>query len=155
MAVAAGGIIYASRGYNSGPYLAIRPGGRGDVTGTHVLWNVPTGAPYTSSLLYYRDLLYMATEVGVVRCVDPGTGETIWTERVGGNFSASPLGADGRVYLTSEEGETVVLEAGRKCTVLARNKLGELCRASPAVSRGRIFIRTDQTLYAIGAQSRD
>ena len=50
------------------------------MTGTHVLWNVPTGAPYTSSLLYYRDLLYMATEVGVVRCVDPGTGETIWTE---------------------------------------------------------------------------
>ena len=155
MAVTAGGIIYASRGYNSGPYLAIRPGGRGDVTATHVLWSVPTGAPYTSSLLYYRDLLYMATEVGVVRCVDPGTGETIWTERVGGNFSASPLGAGGKVYLTSEDGETVVLEAGRKCTVLARNTLGELCRASPAVSRGRIFIRTDQNLYAIGAQSRD
>jgi len=92
---------------------------------------------------------------GVVRCVDPKTGETIWTERIGGNFSASPLGADGRVYLTSEEGETVVLEAGRRCVVLARNTLGELCRASPAVSRGRIFIRTDQNLYAIGAQSRD
>ena len=97
MATEAGGIIYASRGYNSGPYMAIRPGGRGDISRTHVIWRVATGAPYVSSLLYYEDLLYLATEVGVVRCVEPKSGETIWTERVGGNFSASPVGAGGRI----------------------------------------------------------
>ena len=123
MATSAGGVIYTSRGYNSGPYLAIRPGGRGDVTATHVLWRVATGAPYVSSALHYQGLLYLATEVGVVRCVDPKTGETIWTERIGGNFSASPIAAEGRIYLLNEEGETIVLEAGRKCVVLARNAL--------------------------------
>ena len=149
-AVSANGIIYTSRGYNSGPYLAIRPGGKGDVSGSHVLWRMPTGAPYVSSLLYYRDLIYMATEVGVVRCVDPETGETVWTERVGGNFSASPVGADGRIYLLNEEGETVVLQAGKKCIVLSRNPLNEVCRASPAIAAGRIFIRSEQHLFAIG-----
>jgi outer membrane protein assembly factor BamB len=154
MPVAAGGVLYATRGYSSGPYLAIRPGGSGDVNATHVLWRVPTGAPYVSSLLYYRDLLYMATEVGVVRCIDPKTGETVWTERIGGNFSASPVGAEGRVYLLNEDGETIVLEAGRKPVVLSRNPIGELCRASLAVSGSRIFLRSEQYLYSIGASSR-
>ena len=149
-AISANGIIFTSRGYNSGPYLAIRPGGKGDVSGSHVLWRMPTGAPYVSSLLCYQDLIYMATEVGVVRCLNPATGETIWTERVGGNFSASPVGADGRIYLLSEEGETVVLEAGKKCIVLSRNPLNEVCRASPAIAAGRIFTRSEQYLFAIG-----
>ena len=152
MPVSADGILYASRGYNSGPYMGIRSGGSGDVSQTHVLWRVPTGAPYVSSLLYYQELLYMATEVGIVRCVDPKTGETLWTQRIGGNFSASPVGADGKVYLLNEDGETVVVEAGRNCVVLARNALNELCRASPAVAQGRIFIRSDENLYAIGAR---
>ena len=95
----------------------------------------------------------MATEVGVVRCIDPKTGETVWVERIGGNFSASPVGADGKVYLLNEEGETVVLKAGRKCKVLARNALKEVCRASLAVARGQIFIRSDEHLYSIGARA--
>lgn len=155
MPVSAQGILYATRGYNSGPYMAIRPGGRGDVTNSHVIWRKPTGAPYVSSFLYYQGLLYLATEVGVVRCIDPETGETVWTERIGGNFSASPVGVDGRIYLLNEEGETVVLQAGRKYNVLARNALNEVCRASPAVSRGRIFIRSEEHLYAIGPAGKD
>jgi len=154
MPVIADGILYATRGYNSGPYMAIRPGGKGDVNQTRVLWRVPTGAPYVSSLLYYRNLIYMATEVGIVKCIDPKTGQTLWTERIGGNFSASPVGADGKVYLLNEDGETAVLQAGRECVVLARNQLNEVCRASPAVSRGRIFIRSDENLYSIGAANR-
>lgn len=154
VSVSAGGILYASRGYNSGPYMAIRPGGKGDVSQTSVLWRVPTGAPYVSSLLYYQDLLYMATEVGIVRCIDPKTGQTLWTQRIGGNFSASPVGADGKVYLLNEEGETVVLEARPECVVLARNALNEECRASPAVARGQIFIRSDEHLYCIGVKGR-
>jgi outer membrane protein assembly factor BamB len=152
MPVTANGIIYTSRGYSSGPYMALRPGGRGDVSQSHLVWRIPTGAPYVSSLLYYQGLLYLATEVGVVRCVDPATGETIWTKRIGGNFSASPVGADGKIYLLNEEGETVVLLAGKKFEVLARNSLGEPCRASPAIVQGQIFIRSDHHLYAIGAQ---
>ncbi|MEW5978622.1 MAG: PQQ-binding-like beta-propeller repeat protein [Acidobacteriota bacterium] len=146
------GILYMSRGYNSGPYMAIRPGGTGNVNESHVLWRVPTGAPYVSSLVHYEDLLYMATEVGIVRCIEARTGKTVWTERVGGNFSASPVVAEGRIYLLNEAGETVVLEAGRKCRILARNALGEVCRASPAVAGGRILIRSDQHLYSIGTQ---
>jgi len=153
MPVSANGVLYTSRGYNSGPFMAIRPGGKGDVSQSHVLWRVPTGAPYVSSLLYYQDLLYMATEVGIVRCIDPKTGETVWVERIGGNFSASPVGADGKVYLLNEEGETVVLMAGRKCNVLARNALQEVCRASLAVAGGQIFIRSDEHLYSIGSQA--
>jgi outer membrane protein assembly factor BamB len=153
MPVSANGVLYTSRGSNSGPFMAIRPGGKGDVSQTHVLWRIPTGAPYVSSVLYYQDLLYMATEVGVVRCIDPKTGETVWVERIGGNFSASPVGADGKVYLLNEEGETVVLKAGRKCNVLARNALKEVCRASLAVARGQIFIRSDEHLYSIGTRA--
>ncbi len=150
-AIGANGIIYTSRGYNSGPYMAIRPGGRGDVNGTHIRWRVPTGAPYVSSLLYHRGLIYMASEVGVARCVDPADGKTIWTERIGGNFTASPIGAGNRVYLLNEEGETVVLEAGRNFKILARNPLNELCRASLAVAGGRIFIRSEQHLFAVAS----
>ncbi len=150
MAVSAGGVIYTSRGYNSGPYLAIRPGGRGEVSDSHVIWRKPTGAPYVSSLLYYEGLLYMATEVGVVRCIDARDGETIWTERVGGNFTASPVGAGGRIYLLNEEGETVVLKAGREFEVLSRNPLNEVCRASLAAAAGRIFIRSEHHLFAVG-----
>jgi outer membrane protein assembly factor BamB len=154
MPVSANGVLYASRGSESGPFMAIRPGGKGDVSQTHVLWRIPTGAPYVSSVLYYQDLLYMATEVGIVRCIDPKTGETVWVERIGGNFSASPVGADGKVYLLNEEGETVVLEAGRKCKVLARNALKEVCRASLAVAGGQIFIRSDEHLYSIGSRAK-
>ena len=150
MPVYANGMLYASRGYSSGPYMAIRPGGKGDVSKTHVTWRVPTGAPYVSSLLYYQDLIYMATENGILFCVDPSNGATLWKERTGGVFSASPVAADGKIYFISEGGETVVVQAGPKFTLLKRNSLGERCLASPAISQGRIFIRSDQHLFCIG-----
>jgi outer membrane protein assembly factor BamB len=90
------GVIYASRGYRSGPYMAIRPGGRGDVAKSHVLWKVETGAPYVSSIVYYDGLIYMMGDVGVATVVDAKTGERIWQERVGGVYTASPVAADGR-----------------------------------------------------------
>lgn len=144
------GVLYASRGYRSGPYMAIRPGGRGDVRATHVLWNVPTGAPYISSLVYAGGLLYMANDVGIVTAIDASTGERVWQERLGGIFSASPVAADGKVYLVSETGETIVLGAGRPPEVLARNGIGERSLASPVISQGQIFLRTDDHLFCIG-----
>jgi outer membrane protein assembly factor BamB len=110
---------------------------------------VPTGAPYISSLVYYDGLIYMAGDVGVVTCVDAKTGERIWRERLGGIYTASPLAGDGRVYLFSESGETLVLRAGRTPQVIARNRLAGRVLGSPAVSGGRFFIRTDDAIVAI------
>ena len=111
---------------------------------------VATGAPYCSSLLYYDRVVYMANDVGVLTAVDAATGERVWQERVEGVFSASPVGGGGHVYFVSENGETVVLKAGRTPLVVARNALDERAVASPAISNGQIFLRGDHSLFAIG-----
>ena len=143
------GVIYSSRGYRSGPFAAFRPGGRGDISKTHVVWHVPTGAPYISSLVYYDGLLYMAGDVGVITCVDARTGERVWRERLGGVYTASPVAGDGKIYLASESGETIVLKAGRTPEILSRNTIEGRILASPAISSGRILIRTDDQVIAI------
>lgn len=145
------GVLYVSRGYRSGPYAAIRPGGRGDIAKTHVVWRVPTGAPYISSFAYYEGLLYMAGDVGVITCIDAKTGQTVWRERIGGIYTASPIAANGRIYFASESGEVVVLRAGRTAQVVARNRISGRVLASPAVASGRIFLRTDDHVIAIGS----
>ena len=150
MPVSHDGTIYTSRGYRSGPYMAIRPGGKGDVSKSHVLWKIDTGAPYVSSLVYYDGLLYMAGDVGVLSAIDAKTGQRIWQERTGGVFTASPVAADGKIYMLSEDGETIVLAAGRAPRVLARNRLDARQLASPAISGGRLFIRTDDAVIAVG-----
>ncbi|MBM42503.1 MAG: hypothetical protein CL483_11335 [Acidobacteria bacterium] len=144
------GVIYTSRGHRAGPYLALRPGGRGVVDETHLVWKVETGAPYISSVLYYDGLVYMANGGGIVTAVDAASGDRVWQDRIGGVFSATPLAGDEKVYLFSETGETVVLAAGSSLSILARNDLGEPVVSSPAVSDGRIFIRTEQALIAVG-----
>lgn len=144
------GVIYMSRGYRSSPYMALRPGGRGDVSNTHVIWENTTGGPYVSSLLYDNGLVYMATDVGAVTVVDAKNGARVWQQRIDGVFSASPVAADGKIYFLSETGHTIVVRSGRSPEVLARNDLGERQIASPAISNGQIFIRTDDHLFAIG-----
>ena len=144
------GIVYMTRGYRSGPYMAVRPGGRGDISRSHVVWEVPTGAPYISSLVYDEGILYMASDVGAVTAIDAASGRRIWQQRVDGIFSASPVAGDGKIYFVSETGETIVLKAGRQPEILARNDLGERLIASPAISNGQLFIRSDGQLFAIG-----
>ncbi len=151
VAMVSDGIIYLSRGYRSGPYAAIRPGGRGDIAKTHVVWRVPTGAPYVSSLVHYEGLIYMAGDVGVITCVDAKTGERVWRERLVGVYTASPLAGDGKVYLFSETGETIVVRAGRAPEVISRNRVSGRVLGTPAISQGRIFVRTDDQLVAIGS----
>jgi outer membrane protein assembly factor BamB len=148
--VAHEGTLYLTRGYRSGPYMAIRTGGRGNVSATHVAWKVPTGAPYVPSLVFYQGLVYMAGELGVVNVVDAATGQRVWQERIGGIFTASPVAGDGKIYLVSETGETVVLKAGRTPAVLARNRLDAHFVASPAIAGGRLFLRADDRLIAVG-----
>jgi outer membrane protein assembly factor BamB len=144
------GVVYLTRGYRSGPFMAVRPGGRGDISRSHVVWEVPTGAPYISSLVYDEGILYMASDVGAVTAIDAASGRRIWQQRVDGIFSASPVAGDGKIYFVSETGETIVVKAGRQPEVLARNDLGERLIASPAISNGQLFIRSDGQLFAIG-----
>lgn len=144
------GLIYLSRGYRSSPFMAITPGGKGDVAATNVAWKVTSGAPYISSLVYYDGLIYMAGDVGVLTVVDAKSGERVYQDRVGGVYTASPVAGDGKVYLVSEDGETIVIAAGRTPKVLERNKLNARQLASPAIANGRLFIRADDALYAIG-----
>ena len=144
------GILYLSRGYRSSPYMAIRLGGRGDITKTHVAWRVPTGGPYVSSLVHYQGVIYMSTDNGILSAVDASNGRRLWQERVGGTFSASPIAGDGKVYFVSEGGETIVLKAGRTFEVVARNRLNGHFVASPAADQGRIFLRADDRIFAVG-----
>lgn len=148
------GIIYLSRGYRNSDILALRPGGRGDVSVSHLLWRLPNGGSYAPSIVQYQGLLYMTNEVGVVTCAAADTGTPIWKERLGGIFFASPVAADGKIYLLSETGEAYVLRAGRQAAVLARNDLGERFLASPAISDGMIILRSDRTLFAIAENAR-
>jgi outer membrane protein assembly factor BamB len=143
-------VIYLSRGYRNSDFLAIRPGGHGEVTESHTLWRTPTGASYVPSILYYDGLLYMTSDAGILTCAEASTGEQVWRQRLRGVFFASPAAADGKVYLVSETGETIVVRAGREPDILARNNLGERLIASPAISRGHIFLRSDENLFCIG-----
>jgi outer membrane protein assembly factor BamB len=131
--------------------MAVRPGGRGDVNASHTVWRVATGAPYVSSLLFYDGVVYMANDVGVLTASDAATGERLWQERVDGVFSASPVAGGGHVFFVSENGDTVVVKAGRSPQVVQRNALGERAVASPAIAQGQLFIRTDNHIFCIGA----
>jgi outer membrane protein assembly factor BamB len=92
----------------------------------------------------------VTNEVGVVTCAEAGTGSRVWRHRLGGIFYASPVAGDGKIYMISETGEAFVLRAGRQPQVLARNDLDERFIASPAISNGHLFLRSDGTLYCIG-----
>jgi len=103
-----------------------------------------------ASLLHYDGVVYMATDVGILTAVDAKTGERLWQQRVEGVFSASPVAGGGHVYFVSENGDTIVVKAGRTPEVVSRNSLGERALASPAISQGRIFVRTDDHVFCIG-----
>ncbi len=144
------GTVYLNRGFRSSPYMAIRLGGRGDIAKSHVAWRVPTSGPYVPSLVFYQGLLYMANDLGIVSAVDAATGERVWQERLAGVYSASPVAGDGKIYFVSETGETLVLQAGRALNVLARNDLNARFVASPAIAGGRVFLRADDRVIAVG-----
>jgi outer membrane protein assembly factor BamB len=142
-----------SRGTDHG-LLAIKPGGEGDVTGTHVLWQEKRSVPEVPSPLVYRGRLYMVRDGGVVTCMEPQTGKLLYRERLGagGSYYSSPVAAAGRVYAASGEGKLVVFAAGDRLQVLARNVLGEPIMATPAIADGTLYVRTAGHLYAFAAK---
>jgi outer membrane protein assembly factor BamB len=144
------GMIYMSRGYRNSDFYAIQPGGRGDVSNSHIKWKGEGAASYVPSILQYDGLLYMTNEVGVLTAADTRDGSRVWRQRLDGIFFASPVAGDGKVYLVSETGDTFVLKSGRTAELLSQNTLAERLIASPAISGGQIFLRSDRTLFCIG-----
>lgn len=152
--VSAFGLLYvASNGPGGDVILAIRPGGKGNITGTHIAWRYERGAPYSSSPVVLGELLYAVKNGGILTCLRARTGELVYQSRLpaGGSYFASLVASEGKIYTLSERGETCVIEEGAEMKILATNSLGERCMASPAVSRGQIFIRSDEHLFCIGA----
>jgi outer membrane protein assembly factor BamB len=134
--------------------LALKAGGNGDVTGTsQLVWSYNKGTAYVPSPILYGDYLYLMTGNGTITCLQAKTGKV---EYEGARvpkptmFMASPVAYEGKILLTSEEGDTFVLKAGPKHELLRTNSLGEPVYASPAIADGKIFIRGEQNIYCIG-----
>src|SRR5687768_14046168 len=136
------------------PLLALRAGGRGDVTSSHLLWSTVNG-PDVPTPVTDGKYFYIVNDRGIVWCLDAKTGAEVYGQQriKPGTYSGSPVLADGKIYITNEDGLTTVLAAGPKFEVLAENPLNDYCLSSPAISDGKIFIRTGQYLYAIGKKS--
>jgi outer membrane protein assembly factor BamB len=147
--VAAHGLVFYTTGWQNGQLLAVRPDGAGDVTSTHIAWRVTRGAPKKPSVAIAGDLIYMINDSGLLTCIDARSGAIVWTARLNGNYSASPLTAGNRVYFFSEEGKTTVIEAGRQYKVLAENFLDGGFMASAAVGGNALFLRAGGHLYRI------
>jgi len=142
-------IIYAPTRVK--PLLALKAGGRGDVTSSHVLWSTPNG-PDVPTPVTDGKYFYVVKDNGVMWCLDAKTGAEVYANRriKPGTYSGSPVLADGKIYVTNEDGLTTVVAAGPKFEVVAENPLNDYVLSSPAISEGRIYIRTAQHLYAIG-----
>jgi outer membrane protein assembly factor BamB len=148
------GLVFSSSG-RAGPTLAIRPGGQGDVTRTHLVWSSPRGSPFVPSPILYGDYLYMVNDMtSVATAFEAPTGQTAWQGRLGvaqrEGFSASPVALDEKIFFTNDDGETFVLRAGSVFELLHVNRIGERTLASPALVDGRWYIRTERHLFAIG-----
>jgi outer membrane protein assembly factor BamB len=152
--VVGGGFVFTAGGWGGKETTkAFRLGGVGDLKESNLVWEQKKGMPRVPSMIYVNSHLFAITDGGVASCMKGDTGELIWQERIGGNFSASPVAAEGRIYFVGDSGETTVIEAAAAFKVLAKNPLGEKVQASPAISQGQIFIRTDKRLYCIANNS--
>lgn len=147
------GLLFISTSYDRPKLLAIDPTGRGDVTDTHVRWSTQSAnIPHTPSLVGWDGKVAMVSDRGIAACYDALSGEELWKERIGGNYSASPLLVGTRLYLLSEEGVCTVLDISDRPNELAKNSLEERTLASPAVIGHDLLIRSDRALYRIRPQ---
>jgi outer membrane protein assembly factor BamB len=147
------GIAYFVTGMTKRELIAVKTDGTGDVTDSAVKWRLRSHVGVYASPLLVDGLIYTAADESFVSCVDAGTGQVVWTERVGGSYAASPIYADGRLYFFSEDGTTTVLKPGRNFESLAKNSLDAGFMASPAVSGKAFFLRTRTSLYRIEGTS--
>lgn len=143
------GMIFFPTGFSTGQLFALRTGGNGVITDSHIAWRYKRSVSNKPSILLIGDLIFMIGDTGIASCLDAKTGQLVWMQRVGGEFSASPIYADGKIWLFDEEGKAKVIEPGRSFRLLAENRLDEGCLASPAVSGRALFVRTRTHLYRL------
>jgi len=143
------GMIFYPTGFSTGQLLAIRIGGKGLITDTHIAWKVRRGVSNKPSILLVDDLIYMINDAGIASCVEAKTGEIVWQNRIGGEYSASPVYADGRIWFFSEDGKTTVIRPGRTFELLAENYLDDGFMASPAIAGKAFYLRTKSHLYRV------
>lgn len=145
------GLVFTAGGWGGKESSkAFRLGGEGGLTEPRLVWEQKKGMPKVPSMLYLKPYLFAITDYGLATCMIAATGEIVWQQRLGGKFSASPVAAERRIYLVADNGETTVIETGPEFKILAKNPLGEKVQASPAISQGQLFIRTEKRLFAIG-----
>ena len=161
--IVAHGLVYVTNGYRGiQPIYAIRLGGRGDLTlpegkesSEFLAWTKKRGGPYTPTPVVYGDQLYAVSNNGVLTCWDAKTGAQLYQQRIGdqgGAYSASPVAADGKLYLSMEDGEVNVVKTGPAFQLVAKNPIGEVLMATPAVSEGVLYVRGMQHVFAIGSK---
>ena len=146
--VVAGDLVLATCGFTKNPKhcVALRPGKNGSV---EEVWRIERSVPHIPCLLVVGDRVYLWEDNGIVSCVDHQTGETIWKERVSGNFFGSPVCADGKIFCIDKTGTVSVIAASDTFKILAVNELEELCRSTPAIANGEMYVRTNTRLMAI------
>jgi outer membrane protein assembly factor BamB len=143
------GMIFFPTGFATGQLFAVRTGGKGLITDSHIAWKMKRGVSNKPSILLIDELIYMISDAGIISCVEAKTGELVWQNRIGGEYSASPVYADGKVWFFSEDGKTTVIRPGRTFEQLAENRLAEGFLASPAIAGKAFYLRTRTHLYRI------
>jgi outer membrane protein assembly factor BamB len=143
------GRLILNTGAGGSKLLAVDPAGRGDITDSNIIWKYGKAVPTRSSQLVLGDLLFMVNDSGIASCVDAREAKQDWQERFGGDYSASPIYVDGRIYFFSEDGRTPVIEPSATYKLLAENKLGDGFMASPAVVDKAFILRTRSHVYRV------
>jgi len=143
------GLLLISSAWPQRHLLAIKPDGKGDVTNSHVVWQTTKGAYYVPSPVCTDDYLFSTMTNGQVHCIEVATGNTVWTENLGKQYS-SPVLANGLIYMPNDEGVITVIKPGPTFEAIAKNPIGEKMNASPAISNGKIYLRGDKHIYCIG-----
>jgi outer membrane protein assembly factor BamB len=150
-----GDLVILNTGFAKANVFGVRLGGRGDITESHFVWKQTQACPNKPCPVLIDGLLYSVSDKGgVASCLDAKTGEKLWTERLGGNYSASLLYASGRIYAFDQDGKTIVFRPGQKYEELATNQLDEGFMASPAVAGDALYLRTKTHLYRIEAGAK-
>lgn len=144
------GVIFITGGFPTFHLMGIDPTGAGNVSGSHVLWHDAHSGAYVPSPIADGAYVFVVSDDGQATCLEAKTGVRKWSQKIGKHFRPSPVWAEGRLYYLADNGEMTVLKSGPRFEVLAKNPIGEDCFASPAISRGQMFIRTLGNLYCVG-----
>jgi len=142
-------LAYLVTGFTKKELWAVKPDGEGDVTDSKVVWKQKKGIGRYASLMLIDGLIYTASDESFINCIEAKSGDSIWSERVGGKYAGSPIYGDGKMYFCSQEGSTLVVKPGRTLDVLATNTLSGSFMASPAADGNALFLRTKTHLYRV------